>query len=255
MANKGLWKNQHLVYTDGYEYTGAQFPIQFNEDFLGYKLQKYVTGENTTPLWCTIENVGTLTTAPTILDDAYNGICVMALAATDEAERGVLYFGDNLCFNINCGLIFETRLALSVLTTTGTEKAQAIWGLASADNATSDSVATALWFKTEGDANVYWESDDTSTNDDDNDTGIDMVAETFHVFRIDCTVATAPKFYVDNVDVTTTATQTTACAMAATTATTARVQPYFAVQKQKSSANTGVGSMWIDYVRIWQNRS
>lgn len=254
MANRGEYKGGKSFLKEGNEIISAGFPVQFYDDFVTYKLHQYIANESTTAPWTTVK-VGTPTTDWAVLANASNGVVTAALAATDEAERMVLYMGDQLAFNINTGLIFETRISFPVLPTTGTEKAIAVWGLASADNATADTIATNLWFRAEGDANIVWESDDNSTNDDDNDTGVDLVADVWHVYRIDCTVATAPKFYIDGVDYTTTTTQTGACAMAAATATTARVQPYFAVEKAKSVANTGVATMSIDYVKIWQNRS
>lgn len=250
MANRTTWKNQHIHITDGLETVSTGLPVVFQDDFLGSKLEKIIADENTVARWTDVID-DTMTSDWLLVANAANGVACASLAATDEAERGVLYWGDQLSLNINQGLIMEFRMAYSVLTTAA--GGIIVAGLASADNATADTIATNLWFRLEGaSANILWESDDNSTNDDDNDTGVDAVAEVYHVFRIDCTTATAPKFYIDSVDVTTTATQTSACAMAAATATTARVQPYFAVEK---ASGASLGAIWLDYVRIWQARS
>jgi hypothetical protein len=243
MANRTKWLNQHIHMTDGLETVTTGLPIVFEDDFLGSKLEKIIANENTVARWTDIID-DTMTSDWLLVANAPNGIACASLAATDEAERGVLYLGDQLPFNINQGLIMEFRMAYSVLTTAA--GGIIVAGLASADNATADTVATNLWFRLESSsANILWESDDNATNDDDNDTGVDAVAETYHVFRIDCTTATAPKFYIDGVLVGT-------CAMAAVTASTARVQPYFAVEK---ASGASLGAVWLDYVRIWQNRS
>jgi hypothetical protein len=247
--NTAKWYNQHMLVQDGNELVTAGFPVHFYDDFTGSKLNKIIANENTVAPWTEVA-AGTPTSAALVVANAANGVAVMSLANTNEAEDATLYWGDQLSLNINQGLIFECRAAVSVLPDAA--GGIILIGLASAHNTTADTIATNLWFRLEGNANILWESDDTATNDDDNDTGIDAVAETYHIFRIDCTVPTAPRFYIDGVDVTTTATQTTACAMAAATATTARVQPYIGVNKASGGS---VGGLWVDYVRIWQNRS
>ncbi|MFA5715290.1 MAG: hypothetical protein WC998_06100, partial [Candidatus Paceibacterota bacterium] len=120
-----------------------------------------------------------------------------------------------------------------------------------AHNTTLDSIATNAWFRVVSTAQtaLLWETDNGDTDDDDNDASTVLVAETYHVYRIDCTSTSAVKFYVDDVLVGTSDMSTTL------SASEAKVQPYFNVSKAKSSANTGTGTMYIDYVKIFQSRS
>lgn len=221
----------------------AMYPIEYYDDFLG---EAY----NTT-FWGTTETVTGGTLVAGLVDDAVNGIYGAGLDNTDEAQISALHFGDNLCLSMNQGLIFEARLTFLTLPTTGTETVQAVWGLASAHNATLDSIATNAWFRLESTANttLLWETDNGDTDDDDNDASTTLVASTYNIFRIDCTDTSAVKFYVDEALVGTSDMSTTL------SSAEAKVQPYFNVSKAKSAANTGIGTMYIDYVRLFQSRS
>lgn len=220
----------------------ATYPVQFYDDFFG---EAY----NTT-LWGTTET--DVNTAPALSDDVTNGAIALILDSDDITQISALHWGDNLGLDIAQGLIFEARLTFTTLPTSGGgEDVQAVWGLASAHNATIDTVSINAWFKLESAAQtaLLWEVDDNVTNDDDNATSpaTTLTASTYNIYRIDCTDATAPKFYVDDVLVGT--------GSMALVAGTEKVQPYFRVSKVKSAANTGTGTMLIDYVRVYQNRS
>uniref|UniRef100_A0A6M3ISQ0 Lectin/glucanase superfamily protein n=1 Tax=viral metagenome TaxID=1070528 RepID=A0A6M3ISQ0_9ZZZZ len=221
----------------------AMYPVQLYDDFLG---EAY----NTT-FWGTTETVTIGTLVAGLIDDAVNGIMGLGLDNTDEAQIAAMHFGDNLCLSMAQGLIFECRLTFLTLPTTGTETVQAVFGLASGHNATLDSIATNAWFRIESAANttLLWETDNGDTDDDDNDASTTLVASTYNVYRIDCTSTSAIKFYVDDVLVGTSDMSTTL------SAAEAKVQPYFNVSKAKSSANTGTGTMYIDYIRCFQSRS
>jgi hypothetical protein len=179
-----------------------------------------------------------------------NGALAIILDSDDNSEIGALHFGDNLGLSINQGLVIEARLTFTTLPTTGTETVQAVWGVASAHNATLDTVSINAWFRLESGANttLLWETDDDTTNDDDNSTGITLVAGTYNIYRIDFTDLTAVKFYVDDALVGT-------GNMSGAAGADFKVQPYFNISKVKSVQNTGTGTMVIDYIRIFQNRS
>lgn len=250
---KAKWVNNRLLYYDRVtnEYLQYVAPVVFYDDFLGRTFQKYTSAENTTALWGTTET--NLNTAIGLSDDVVNGVVAIILDSDNNAEVGAIHFGDNLCLSVAQGLIFETRLTFTTLPTTGTETVQAAFGLASAHNTSLDSVATNIWFRVESAANtaLLWETDDGNTDDDDNSTGITLVASTYNTYRIDCSSPlTGIKFYVDNVLVGTSGDMSTNLS-----AGEAKVQPYFNLSKAVSSANTGTGTMLIDYVKIWQNRS
>lgn len=244
-CNYSKFSNGKQVFFDGStgETLAPMYPIIVSDDFLG---EAY----NTT-FWGTTETVSGGTLVAGLIDDETNGIMGLGLDSTDEAQIAAMHFGDNLCLSMAQGLVFETRLTFETLPTTGTELVNAVFGLASAHNTTLNSIATNAWFRVISSAQtaLLWETDNGDTDDDGNSTGITLVAGTYHIYRIDCTNTAAVKFYVDDVLVGTSDMSTTL------SAAEAKVQPYFNVSKAKSSANTGTGTIYIDYVKIFQNRS
>jgi hypothetical protein len=232
------------------EHIAPMAPVVFQDDFLGAALQKYVTGENTTALWKTTET--NLNTGIALVDDAVNGVAAIILDVDDNAEVGALHFGDNLCLSLLQGLVMEFRATFHVLPTTGTEDVQAVMGLASAHNTDLDTIGTNAWFRVESAAQtaLLWEADNPGgTDDDDNAAGVTLVADTYNVYRIDATDNAAVKFYVDG-NLVGTADMSTSMSTA-----DALVQPYFNVSKAVSSNNTGTGTLYVDYVRVWMKRS
>jgi len=217
------------------------YPVVVNDDFLG---EAY----NTT-FWGTTET--NLNTAIALVASEINGVLQLTLDSDDNAEIAALHFGDNLCLSMAQGLIFEARLTFHVLPTTGTEDVQAVIGLASAHNAVLDNIATNVWFKVESAAQtaLLWETDNGDTDDNDNSASTILVADTYNIYRIDCTNTAAVKFYVDETLVGTSDMSTTL------SASEAKVQPYINVSKAVSSNNTGIGTIYIDYVKVFQSRS
>lgn len=221
--------------------------VDFFDDFLGAHLQKYTTAENTTSLWKTVETA--LNTAIGVVADGVGGVVQITVDADDNAEVGVLHWGDNESLLIGQGLIFETRVKWPILPLTGTETVQSVVGLAGDHNTSLDTIDVGAWFRIESAANttLLWEVDDAVTNDDDNDTGITLVADTWYTLKIDASDESNVMFYVDGVLVGT-------GSMAGITSTTGKVQPYFNISKAVSANNTGSGTMYIDYVRILMDR-
>ena len=229
---------------------GASLVI-FEDDFLGYKFNQYIAGENTTAPWVTVET--DINLAPLLVADTANGVVQLTLDSDDVTQQAVIYWGDQLSLSPTQGLIFECRAAFPVLPTSGGgENTWTVFGLASATNGAGDNVDTIAvnaWFRVESDTQttLLYESDDTSTDDNDNIvSGVTLAPNVYHIFRIDMTNLATVGFYVDNVLKGTTD-------MSALTTET--VQPYFCVQKIKAAANTGVGTLHVDLVRIWTDRT
>ena len=224
------------------------FPVVFYDDFLGGDIVLPATGtvESGCP-WSTLI-VANGTAAK--VGDAINGVVQLALTAANEAQIAVLDWNDQESLSLEQGLIFEARIAMSVLPTVGTEGSQAVFGIAGAHNATLDTVDCKAWFKIESAANtaLLWEVDDNVTPDLDNDASTVLVAGTYHIYRIDATSIAAVKFYVDGVLVGT-------GNMSGLTGAVGNVQPYFNVSKAHTTTSTGLGTMLIDYVKIFQDRS
>lgn len=250
MSTKSKWQSGKLSFYDGYETVKPLSPVVFEDDFLGSKADIYAASTNAGARWTTVET--SLDTAIGLVDDATNGVVAIGVGATDQTELGALYNGDNLQFSLKNGLMMEFRGTFSVLPTTADSTlTSAVLGLASAHNATIDSVATNVWFRLDGSGALKWESDDGNTDDDDNATGTTLVATTNNIFRIDArSLANGVKFYVDSTLVGTTGDLNTNL-----TASEAKVQPYFRVSKVKGGKNVNTGTFQLDYIRVWQNRS
>ena len=235
--------NGKQVFYDGSngETIHPMYPVVISDDCLG---EAY----NTT-FWGTTET--NHNAAIGLLDDEVNGILQMTLDSDNNAEIAALHFTDNLCLSMLQGLVFEARVAFHVLPTTGTATVQAVIGLASAHNADLDTIATNAWFRVESAAQtaLLWETDNGDVDDDDNAAGITLVADEYHIYRIDCTNIAAVKFYVDDVLV------GTSDMSATLSASEAKVQPYINISKATAGTSTGIGTIYIDYVKVFQNRS
>lgn len=175
------------------------FPIVFEDDFLGSDIAFPATGTAEAGSKWSMLIVANAVVGK--VADGLNGIASLALTNADEAQIAVLDWNDQESLSLNQGLIFETRLCFSVLPLTGTTIVSAVFGLAGAHNADLDTIDCSAWFRVESGANtvLLWEVDDnTANNDDDNIcAGITLVANVYHIFRIDATDIAAVKFYVD----------------------------------------------------------
>ena len=225
------------------------FPIVFEDDFLGGDVLFPATGtvEAGTP-WSTLIVANGVVGK---VADGLNGIASLAITNAAAAQIAVLDWNDQESLSLDQGLIFEARVAISVLPTQAVAgTTEIVFGLAGAHNADLDAVDCNAWFRVQHTANtvLLWEVDDNVTDDDDNIcAGITLVAGTYHIYRIDATSIAAVKFYVDGVLVGT-------GSMAGLLITVGDVQPYFNVSKT-NAGNTGVGTMLVDYVRVFQDRS
>lgn len=156
----------------------------------------------TLPGWLTTQDTSAAGTPSLDFDDdAAAGTYTIAHSATDEAQNLTLYGGDQLTIPLSGNPIIQMRWKLTFSGDNFSADQRFVIGLASARNATLDSVATHAWFRVEGaNLNLLWETDDNTTNDDDNDTGIDITDDGFIETRIDCTDLSAVRFYVDTGD-------------------------------------------------------
>jgi hypothetical protein len=173
-----------------------------------------------------------------------DGVFRLLHSADSEAQTLRLDWGDTLMINMSKKPRIEIRAKLDFAGANFSADQRAVLGLASAYNATLDSVATNAWFRVEGaNLNVLIESDDGTLDDDDNDSTIDLVDNTWTVFEIDCADLDNVAFRVDGVQV---AQKLDMGALAANT----WVQPIAAIQRD---AGTEAEKLDIDYIKIsWE---
>lgn len=173
-----------------------------------------------------------------------NGAAAFGCSGTNEAQYSGFDMGDYITVVANKAFMFEARVILNTLPTA---TARFVCGLASAFNATLDSVVTNAWFRMEGAGSLtalLVESDDGTTDTDDQACvpAQTMVAGSTYVFRIDGRDTASVKFYLDDQLVGSTS-------MAAIG--NSRLQPLILAQKD---SGTGTGTFTVDYVRIGWDR-
>lgn len=174
--------------------------------------------------------------------DGANGAVSLALTATSEAQLAGFDYADQRPYVLNQGLNFEARIKLSVLPTSGTIM---VIGLCGDHNATADTIAENIWFRVDGSGAIKCESDDTATDTDDVATGVTVTNADWVVLRIDCTVATDIKFYINGNRVASGTTFTHATGGL-------KLQP---VARLNKASGTSVGTMLVDYIAVWSKRS
>jgi len=206
------------------------------EDFLGASVA-FPTSANIGTPWIVADT--SASGAPTYV--RAGSIATLTLAATSEVENVCLHHGDSLAFDIDD--IQRVVMRVEIGAATFTSGSELVFGVGSARNDTSDSVAANAWFKMVG-ANsttaVYVETDDGTRDNDDVATG-QTLGTTFKEFVIDFTGGKSNvKFYINGIRV-----------AAATTfdmsGYSSGLQPIIQLQK---AANTNVDAVSIDYVEI-----
>jgi hypothetical protein len=246
MPTKMKWTGKVLT---GYENSTKETvwkasPLVFYDDFIhAYTAIPAYTAAESGMAWSkrTAETGGT----PTVVCTAgVNGLMELTIDNTEETQDALLYMTDRLLFNFRYGMIFEARVRLYTLPTTGVS---AVWGVAGAYAADPDNVTYNCWFRAVASGAILVEMDDNATDTDDTATGITALATDWKIYKIDASNYSSVKFYIDGVPVA----SSTTFAWAATEGNSV-LQPYFCLYK---GATTGVANMQIDYVKIWNSRS
>jgi hypothetical protein len=180
-------------------------------------------------------------------DDAIGGEYVFTTQATDQLQSVTLSFGDQLVIDPTKAPIIEGRFKIAPAGANFTADERLVFGLASARNATLDSITQHAWFRMEGaNLNILVEADDGTTDTNDQDTLIDYVKSAYTVFKIDMTDTGDIKFTVDGVE------QGGAKVAAAALTASHKMQPFMEIQRD---AGTEVNVVTIDYITVTQNRS
>lgn len=224
------------------------------EDFIGSTaIAANGTGDAATGPWQIKDTSSAGSPTKTVSADADNGQLALAFDNTSEAQILTLYWGDEQNIDSDQEPVAIYRLALDAQFTAGTIL---VFGLASAQNDTADTVANNAWFRVEGaNLNLLVESDDNSTNDDDNDTAVDLTAATMYEFMVSASAlhgasATDVRFYYRSTlgGDWTRLLSTTTFKVGADVA----LQPYLQLQKASGTATDGIK---VDYVRTFWKRN
>ncbi len=247
MTTRAKWEDGILTFYDpdrDHETVEKEAPVEFYDDFLGaFTAVPAAAGAESGCRWVDkiVLTLGTPTVA--IAADAASGAMQCALEATAEEQEALCYMDDQRQFSLEQGLIVEMRARLLVVPTL---LGEIVWGLAGDYVKGPDNVARSVWFTADGSGEVFCEKDDAGT-DQSATSGVTCLATDWKVYRIDATDVTNILFFIDGVNV---ATGTTFGYVG--TGANAILQPYFGCYK---SGGAGLGTLKIDYVRIWQKRS
>ena len=242
MSTKGRYESGIATTYDSVttETVGKLAPVVFYDDFTTSSLVVPAGGAAESGMVWTKKIVGA--GPPTVGGAAgANGWMECALEGSDQKQDAGLYMNDRLRFSIHQGLIFETKLIVSVIPTL---LAEAVWGVCSAWADGPDTITYSAWFTADGSGLIYCETDDDTAVEKSVTSGVTVLNTVGHYYKIDMSDVTSIKFYIDGVRVATTT--TFACTA------TALVQPYLGLYK---STGVAVGTIAIDYVKLWQKRS
>jgi len=207
-------------------------PVRFEDDFLAATLASP---------WGTRDTGGAL---EGFVADGPSGAYALTLDATNEVQLAGLDFADHRPFVLNQDLLFEARVRLTVLPT---GSVVACIGLCGDHNAAVNTVAESIWFRLDGSGAITVETDDTANETSQVATGVTLVANEWAVLRIECEDTAAIRFYITGTRVAsgTTFNMSTVAALA--------LQPVCRIGKEAGA--TTVGTLQVDYVRVWQARS
>lgn len=247
MSTKARWVNGILTFYDRvtHEQLGPQAPLVYYDDFTGPGSVAIPPAGVAESGMDWVDKIVAAAGAPTVvgLADAANGVIECALDNTGEEQEVLCYHNDQRNFSLEQGCIFECRAKLSVLPTL---LAEAVFGLFGDYALGPDNPTYRVFFTADGDGEIFCELDDGATPLVVT-SGVTVTNAQWKIYRIDFTSVTDIRFYIDGIHV---ATGTT-FAYAATGAN-AILQPYFGLYK---SGGAGLGTLLVDYVRIWQKRS
>lgn len=242
-TTKAKWRGGVLQFYDGstFETTIGAAAVGFYDDFLGPDIVVPASGSVESGCKWSKKIVGAA--PPTVggVDDTVGGVIQCALTNADQKQDAALHMNDCLTFSIAQGAIFEARICLSVLPTGNGVASWGLWG-AWGDGGS----AYRVGFEAAGSGAISCESDDNAT-DTSAASGVTVLNTDWKVYRIDCTSQSDIKFYIDGVSVATATTFANAASAA-----NSKTQPHLGLYK---ASGTGVGTMLVDYVRIWMNRS
>jgi len=220
------------------------YPLVFMDDFVGADLVIPAAASEESGCHWSKKIVGAAPPTVAGVANAANGVMACTLTSASQKQDAGLYFGDQRNFSVEQGCIFEARVKLSVLPTLVAEAVIGLYGdWADGPDAISESIA----FDADGSGAITCGTDDDTTDSGQISTGVTATNAQWKIYRIDMTDVTNVLFFIDGVGV---ATGTT-FAYAATGAN-AILQPYLGLYK---ASGAGVGTMQVDYVKIWQNRS
>jgi hypothetical protein len=245
MSTKSRYRNGIAEFYDSetHERVLPLAPVLFHDDFLGSDVAIPAAGSPESGVKWVKKIVGAAPPTLVGLADEVNGAIECALTATSEKQNAEAYFNDELQFSALQGLVIEFRAKISVLPTGNGE---VVLGLISAWTDGLDAATYSAFFTADGSGEIICEKDDNAT-DETLTSGVTATNSQWKIYRIDFSEPGSIKFYIDGVQVA----SATVFDWAASAANS-KLQPVFGCYKV---SGTGLGTVVVDYCRVWQKRS
>src|SRR5581483_5939368 len=182
------------------ELTWIASPLYFDDDFIGagHTAGIPAAGAPAAGYPWVKKIVGVAPPTVALISNSGGGQVSCTLAATSEKEDAALYWNDSLSLDVTKGLVWQARVALSVLPSVA--GVQAVWGMGSAWIDGPNNRSFYLSFGVSGNGNVLMQSQDGVTQNAIA-SGVTVNAGDFHNYRIDATDVTDIKFFIDGVRV------------------------------------------------------
>jgi len=207
-------------------------------------------GDTLPALWAV--DAETANSTEDYVTDSGCGVYSLINSSDSEAQSTQLFTSDNLWIDLFERPIVEWRAKLDLTGTNalGSADQRLVLGVCSAHtNAEDDldAVATSAWFRMEGtSANILVEADDGSTDTDDQDSGADLVDNTWTHFRIDFSSLADVKFYINGTE------QSGATVVMSNIASSTMVQPIACLQRDAGAEEE---KMYLDSFKVTSGRS
>lgn len=228
-----------------FEMTHRMSPLWYRDDFLG-------AGSLAIPAAGSAENgadwvkkiVGAAPPTVAGVANAAGGQIACTLTATSEKQDALAYWNDQKGIDVTKGAIFEARVQLSVLPSAA--GVQAVFGLASNWIDGPDNNTCYLEMGATASGALLMRSFDGVTTKSVA-AGITLLNTDWAIIRIDASDITDVKYFVNGVQV-----SAAGLVNFAATGALAVLQPHFQMYKP---SGTGVGTLTVDDVKIWANRT
>ncbi len=238
-ATKAKWRGGQLAFFDGttQETVLPLAPRYFEDDFIGAAYDSNVWLYN---------DAGAATQALSADAGGVTDVVLTFDATNENQEAGIGWQGNVLGWDISKGLVVEFRVNLAVLPTLVAEGHIGVLGEALVDDqqiSSADDYAEHCVFSFDGGGAVTINADDGTNETTAAATGITVLAAAYHVYRIDFTDDSNVRFYIDGVDV------TPAAGVDMSDIASPLVQPVAFLTKHDGA---GLGTMNVDYIKIWQ---
>jgi len=182
--------------------------------------------------------------------DLAGGVYGLGLTVANAAEASQLTFGDQLLIDTDNNPVLEFRVRVdNVAAMTSVERiAIGLVKVHANSEDALDNIDHSVWFLIKGpaDLNIYQEADDGSADTNDQDTGIDIVDDTWTVFRIDMSDLTAVAMSVDGA--------ATVATLDMTQSAGEVLQPIVVIQRDDNSQTEAAVEVELDLAHVQVDR-